>query len=155
MSKVYTVAILGCGSRGAFAYGTLMHAWKDKYKVVSLCDIDKEQLNRVGEQFGVSTDNRFLTEQEFFKQKRADVLVVGTQDRDHVRQSVKALSLGYDLLLEKPISPVKEELYELLDAQEKYGGKVMVCHVLRYAPAYVRVKKLLDRNHYLLYNKDY
>ena len=144
MSKVYSVAILGCGSRGAFAYGTLMHAWTDKYKIVSLCDINKEQLDRVGEQFGVSTDNRFLTEEEFFKQKRADVLVVGTQDRDHVRQSVKALALGYDLLLEKPISPVKEELYELLDAQKKYGGKVMVCHVLRYAPAYVRVKKLLD-----------
>ena len=74
MSKVYSVAILGCGSRGAFAYGTLMHAWKDKYKIVSLCDINKEQLDRVGEQFGVSTDNRFLTEEEFFKQKRAGVV---------------------------------------------------------------------------------
>ncbi len=144
MSKVYTVAILGCGSRGAFAYGRLMHKWEDKYKIVSICDIDKAQLKRIGEQFSIPEDNRFLTEEEFFKQKRADVLVVGTQDRDHVRQSVKALELGYDLLLEKPISPVKEELYELLEAQKKYGGEVLVCHVLRYAPAYMKVKEILD-----------
>lgn len=142
--KVYTVAILGCGSRGAFAYGTVLHAWGDKYKIVALCDIDGEQLNRVGERFDIDEQNRFVMEEEFFKEKRADVLVIGTQDRDHVRQAVRALKLGYDILLEKPISPVKEELYEILQAQKKYGGEVMVCHVLRYAPAYIKLKQLLD-----------
>ncbi len=144
MNKVYTVAILGCGSRGAFAYGRLMHEWKDKYKIVSLCDIDEGQLQRIGEQFLVSNENRFATEESFFKEKRADVLVIGTQDRDHVRQAIRALELGYDLLLEKPISPVKEELYELLEAQKKYQRTILVCHVLRYAPAYMKIKEILQ-----------
>ncbi len=144
MGKIYTVAILGCGSRGAFAYGEAMQEWTDKYKIVALCDIDEGQLSRAAEKFGVAEEKRFATEEAFFAEKHADVLVIATQDRDHVRHAVRALELGYHILLEKPISPVKEELYALLEAQKKYNKIVLVCHVLRYAPAYVKIKELLD-----------
>ncbi len=144
MRKIYTVAILGCGNRGVYAYGNLMHEWRDRYKVVSLCDISESQLTLTAEKFGVAKENCFLDEEAFLQEKRADILVLATQDRDHVRQAVKALKLGYDLLLEKPISPVKEELYELLAAQKETGRTVLVCHVLRYAPAYVKIKEILD-----------
>ena len=141
--KVLTVAIIGCGSRG-FCYGIPMSKREDKYKIVSVCDISEEKLARAKKTFGLDDNVLFLDEKEFFKERRADVLVLATQDRDHVRQCVRALELGYDVLLEKPISPVKEELDELLLAQKKYGGKVVVCHVLRYAPGFLKVKELLD-----------
>mgnify|MGYP003295389648 CR=1 FL=1 len=85
-----------------------------------------------------------IKQEEFLKEKRSDALVIATQDRDHVDMCIRALELGYDVLLEKPITPIKEDLYRLLDAQKKYGGKVVVCHVLRYAPAFVKIKELLD-----------
>ncbi|MBQ9782854.1 MAG: Gfo/Idh/MocA family oxidoreductase [Clostridia bacterium] len=47
-------------------------------------------------------------------------------------------------MLEKPISPVKEELLQLLDATKNSTSKIMVCHVLRYAPGFVKIKELLD-----------
>ena len=59
--------------------------------------------------------------------------------------AIKGLELGYDILLEKPISPVKKELLNLLKVQKKTGGKVLVCHVLRYAPAYLKMKDLIDK----------
>ena len=80
----------------------------------------------------------------FLRKKRSDALVIATQDKDHVRMCIKALELGYDILLEKPISPSEEELYALLEANKKYQRKVIVCHVLRYAPAYLKVKEILD-----------
>lgn len=143
VKKVLTVAVIGCGSRG-FCYGNPMSKRVDKYKIVSVCDISSEKLTRAKNTFNLDDTALFLDEKEFFKQRRADVLVLSTQDRDHVRQCVRALELGYDVLLEKPISPLKEELEELLLAQKKYGGKVVVCHVLRYAPGFVKVKELLD-----------
>ena len=90
-------------------------------------------------------DNDLITkpENEFLKEKRSDILVIATQDRDHVRQAIKALDLGYDILLEKPISPDKQELLDLLEAQKRTGKTVMVCHVLRYAPAFTKLKELL------------
>lgn len=144
MGKIYTVAILGCGSRGCGAYGRLMLQMPEQYKIVSLCDIISERVFRFAEKAGVSRDDLFFDAAEFLKEKRADVLVIATQDRDHVRMCTRALELGYDVLLEKPISPVREELYALLNAKEKYGGLVAVCHVLRFAPGYVKLKELLD-----------
>ena len=145
-NKKFTVAILGCGSRGADSYGNIINSWKDKFDIVALCDLVKEKLERFQERFEVSKDNCFLDANEFLSKKRADLIIIATQDQDHVPQCIKALELGYDVLLEKPITDRLEECEKLLAAQKKYGGKVMVCHVLRYAPAFVKVKELLNEN---------
>lgn len=141
--KLFTVAILGVGSRGADAYGTILNDQKDRFNIVALCDIRQQRLDRFSEIFGVDKSHCFLDENEFFKQKRADVLIIATLDKDHVRQAIKALELGYDILLEKPITDNKDECEQLLAAQKKYGGKVIVCHVLRYAPAFVKASQLI------------
>ena len=145
MSKVFTVSIIGCGSRGHDAYGKCMSdKFPDKFKIVSVCDTDPEKIALSQKDWGIADENCFLSPDEFFEKKRSDALIIATQDRDHVRMCIQALKLGYDILLEKPISPLKDELYELLDAYKKYGKKVVVCHVLRYAPAYLKIKELLD-----------
>ena len=144
MGKIYSVAIIGCGSRGQNVYGKYMFQSKDKFNIVSVCDVNASALELAAKRFNIRPENVFASSEEFFAEKRADVLVIATQDRDHVSQCVKALKLGYDVLLEKPISPLESELYELLEAQKKYGGKVVVCHVLRYAPAFIKVKQLID-----------
>lgn len=144
MDKTISVAIIGCGSRGQNVYGKYMFESKDKFKILALCDTNEKMLEIAGEKFQVEAENRFTDPTEFFQEKRADALVLATQDRDHVWMCVQALKLGYDVLLEKPVSPVESELYELLDAQKRYGGKVIVCHVLRYAPAFIKVKQIID-----------
>ncbi len=143
MGKKYTVAILGAGSRGR-VYGNEMQNQGDKFEIVSVCDISEVKRVNAIKQWNIKPELCFDNEQEFLAEKRADVLVLATQDRDHVRQCIRALELGYDILLEKPISPILDELNQLLKANEKYKRKVVVCHVLRYAPAFVKIKELLD-----------
>ena len=146
MGNIYSVAIIGCGSRGIDAYGKPMSQMTDKYRILSVCDMLEIRRNLAKKLFNLRDENIFSDENEFFAKRRADVLVIATQDRDHVRMALKGLALGYDIILEKPISPNKKELLSLLDAQKKYGGKVAVCHVLRYAPAFAKVKELLQNN---------
>ena len=141
--KILTVAILGCGGRGA-GYGTHMYDMEDKYKIVSICDVKQAVLDRFGEKWNVPKENLFLDEEEFLKEKRADVLVIATHDRDHVRECIKALKLGYHILLEKPISPLREELLELLEVHKKHPQIIVVCHVLRYAPGFIKIKEIID-----------
>lgn len=143
-NKIFTVAILGAGSRGADAYGTLINEQKDKFNIVSICDIRKERLDRFGELFEVEKSELFTDEDAFFSKKRADLLVIATQDADHFRHALKAFELGYDVLLEKPITDKIEECEALLSAQKKYGVKAMVCHVLRYAPAFSKLHELVN-----------
>ncbi len=143
MSKACTVAILGVGARG-HCYGKHMFRMPDKYKIVSLCEIKPDRLARFEKEWGIAKELCFTNAEEFLKEKRADVLVVGTHDREHVAYAIKALELGYHILLEKPISPVKEEMLALLEAQKKYPQKVLVCHVLRYSPVFTKLKELVD-----------
>ena len=143
MKDILTVAIIGLGCRGADSYGQIVNN-DPRFNIVSLCEIRKVRLDRFQKEFNVKEEECFLDENEFFQKRRADVLVLATQDKDHVRHCLKALELGYDILLEKPITTNLEECYQLIAAQEKYGNKVIVCHVLRYAPAYCKMFELLN-----------
>ena len=141
--KVFTAAILGCGSRGGETYGRLFARMPDKFRIVSICDTNPVKLEKYGKIYGVPSERLFADDESFFKERRADLLVVATQDGDHVWQAVEGLKLGYDILLEKPVSASREECLRLLETQKKYGGKVLVCHVLRYAPTFRRAAELL------------
>jgi len=141
--KVFTVAVIGCGSRGLDSYSMCMKK-HGGFKLVAACDIRQVKLDLAMSEYGVKKENCFLDEDEFFKEKRADVCIVATQDQQHVGHCIKALEKGYDVLIEKPISPSKEECLKLLEAQQKYNKKVIVCHVLRYAPSYLNVYKMIQ-----------
>lgn len=140
--KIINVAVIGCGNRGK-CYTELILKQPDKFKITAICDTSETQLENMKILYNFNTD-AYLSEEEFFKEKRADLLIISTPDRVHVRQAVKAMYLGYDLLLEKPISDSREELDELLKAYNETGRQVMVCHVLRYGAGYRKCKEILD-----------
>ncbi len=76
--------------------------------------------------------------------KIADAAVIATMDRDHYAPAMAAIECGYDLLLEKPVSPIPSEGEEIERAAKEKGVNVLVCHVLRYTPFFRAIKKLLD-----------
>jgi predicted dehydrogenase len=57
---------------------------------------------------------------------------------------MKALEMGYDVLLEKPIAPTEKECRDILALAKKTGRIVGVCHVLRYAPYFIKLKAMID-----------
>jgi predicted dehydrogenase len=54
------------------------------------------------------------------------------------------LENGYDLLLEKPIAQRWSECRDILHLTQKKNRIVAICHVLRYAPYYRKIKELID-----------
>ena len=143
MKKLVTVSIIGLGGRGGEAYGRYIQTLKDKFKITHICDINPVRLNKYGELFEVSNENRFDNEDKMFEKKWSDVLFITTQDRLHVKMAKKALKIGYDIVLEKPISDNVEELRELSNLAKETGRKIMVCHVLRYTVMMRKLKEVL------------
>ncbi len=144
MNKIVTVSIIGLGGRGGEAYGRYLVEQKEKFQITNVCDINPVRLQKYGDLFGVEAQNRFDDEDAFFAEKRSDVLFVTTQDQLHIRMAKRALNLGYDLVLEKPISDKAEELRELSELAHKTGRKIMVCHVLRYTVMMRKLKEVLN-----------
>lgn len=141
--KKFTVAILGCGGRGVvFAQNMVSKINEGKFEITALCDPNREQIDNILKLCDCVNPEIFLDVDEFFKKKRADIMVIATPDRCHVPQAIKALKLGYDLLLEKPISDNIKELKALLKVQKQTGKQVVVCHELRYGPGFLKCSEL-------------
>lgn len=145
MNKQITVAIAGLGNRGKDTYAQVAKLIPDKMKIVAVADINEEKVKLAAKEFDIPAENCFKSAEEMLeKDMLADVMVIATQDRQHVGHAIPALRKGYHLLLEKPISPILKECQELVKVAKECDRKVVVCHVLRYTPVYQKVKELLD-----------
>lgn len=143
-NKILTVAIIGVGARGGEAYGRYIHENADKFNITHLCDVSEDRLEKYALAFDVKKENCFLSEEEFFTEKRSDVLLICTMDRQHVNMAERALDLGYDILLEKPVSDNTDELRSLVRKANEAGRVIMVCHVLRYTVMINKLKEIID-----------
>lgn len=143
--KIVRIAIAGVGSRGKNAYGLELLNMKDRAKVVAVADIDPERLALAGDAHGVPNEMRLPSAEAMLAMpKLADAMLVCTQDRQHVPHAVAALKKGYDVMMEKPISPKLEDLQEITKVARENGRRVVVCHVLRYTPFFQTIKKTID-----------
>ena len=143
MKKIFSVAVMGCGNRGNNCFIAGMVKKGDEFKIVALCDTNKQQIDKVHKLYGLHDTEDFYDAEMFLERKRADFLIIATPDRYHVPQCIRAMKLGYDILMEKPISDDREELELLLKTQEQTGRKVMICHELRYGAGFAKCAQLL------------
>ncbi len=142
-AKPLTVAVAGMGSRG-WTYSLCCEEFPDRMKLAAAADPRPERLAMARERFGLSEDCCFASAEEMLQKPRmADIMVISTQDRQHVSHAIPAMKKGYHIILEKPISPDMEECRQILRVAEETGRQVIVCHVLRYTPFYTRLKGLL------------
>ncbi|HNZ50849.1 MAG TPA: Gfo/Idh/MocA family oxidoreductase [Bacilli bacterium] len=142
--KKITVAILGFGSRG-FTYANIIREYPEEAQIVAVCEVNLNKKPFILSQYQLNEDQFYENEDHFFgKGKLADVLIISTMDQDHHRHALKALNLGYDLLLEKPIATTKADCQEIADYAKQLNRKVAVCHVLRYTPFYQKLKEIID-----------
>lgn len=143
--SVITIAIGGLGSRGKNAYAAALKNMPERARVVAIADPDESKVQEVSRMFDIPQSHCFHTVEEMLEAPRlADVLLICTQDRQHVPQAIPALYKGYHVLMEKPISPDLQQCKDILRVTRETGRKVAVCHVLRYAPFYRKIKEVLD-----------
>lgn len=145
MEHIKRLAVIGCGQRGRDAYGGAVLQMPDRAKIVAIADPDPARrdwmarLHQIPEAFCFDSGEALLAQP-----KLADAVLVTTQDQLHVRFAIPALEKGYDVLMEKPVSPDLEECQALLEVYRRTGRKVVVCHPMRYSPLYRKVKEILD-----------
>ena len=140
----YRVIVIGGGLRGR-TYADIMLTMPEKFKVVGIAEPIEDRRRYFAETFDIPAENCFEDWRPLLaKGKIADVAIIATMDRDHFEPSVEAINLGYHLLLEKPISPVPAESIRVAQLAEEKGVHVLVCHVLRFTPFFVRLKQLID-----------
>ena len=138
-----TAVVLGAGSRGA-TYAGYAKEFPEALQIVAVAEPRADRRDLLADELGV--DKRFGSWQELLSMPRmADCAFVCTLDDDHTEPAIKAMELGYHVLLEKPMSNNEEECRRIVQTAERTGRALAVCHVLRYTPFYMTLKSLIDQ----------
>ena len=139
-----TFAIMGLGNRGT-VYAKALQNFKEKAQIVAIADPRRSCLDTANEYLQLPETGLYESAERMLSQpKLADVMIVATQDAMHREHAIRSMELGYDLLLEKPISNDPEEVKEIAAVAERLGRRVVLAHVLRYTVFYRKIKQLLE-----------
>jgi predicted dehydrogenase len=139
-----TAITLGAGNRGN-VYGGYAAEYPEQLDIVGVAEPIPIRQERYARLHAIPDDRRFVTwEHVFERPKFADAVIITTPDDLHYGPCMQALDMGYDVLLEKPISPSEQECRDILAKAEETGRIVGVCHVLRYAPYFIKMRELIQ-----------
>ncbi|MBI5370937.1 MAG: Gfo/Idh/MocA family oxidoreductase [Sphingobacteriales bacterium] len=143
LNKPVTAITCGAGNRGN-VYGNYAAAYPDQLDIVGVAEPIALRNERYAKKHNIEDKNRFHTWEEVFSRpKFADAVIISTPDNLHFGPCMAALNMGYDVLLEKPISPSEQECRDILALAKKKNRIVAVCHVLRYAPYFIKLKEMM------------
>lgn len=144
LAKPVTAITLGAGARGN-VYGDYAVEYPDQLDIVGVAEPIAIRNERYAKKHAIPDANRFQTWEDVFKKpKFADAVIISTPDQLHYGPCMAALKMGYNVLLEKPISPSEKECRDILELAKKTGKVVAVCHVLRYAPYFIKLRELMQ-----------
>lgn len=144
IGKAVTAITLGAGNRGN-VYGNYAAKYPDRLDIVGVAEPIGIRNDRYCELHNIPLEYSFDTWEQVFEQpKFADAIIITTPDDLHYGPCMAALAMGYDVLLEKPIAPTEAECRDILALAQKTGRIVAVCHVLRYAPYFIELRKLIQ-----------
>lgn len=142
--KPITAVLLGAGSRGNFIYGPYAEKYPHDLSFIAVAEPDSYRRQAFAQLHGISSEQTFVSWEDALAQgKIADAVIVSTQDRMHFEPAMKALALGYHLILEKPMAVTPEECTMLEEAARKHNRLLMVSHVLRYSPFWDSIKEII------------
>lgn len=137
------LALIGAGQRGNI-YADYAYS-NHRAEIVAVVEPNAERRAIAAEHYNVKPEMVFDRVDSFLKLgKICDAVIIASMDRDHFATAIPALELGYDILLEKPISPNPAECVKIQQKANELGRRVIVCHVLRYTSFFSTIKQIID-----------
>ena len=130
-------------SASSMAHQHMASIAKDpKLDFAAICDIDREKLEKAGEEYGVT--DLYTDYKEMLKDDTIDAVVVCTPDQLHREMTINALESGKHVLCEKPMALSLDDCLAMMEAEKRTGKKLMVGQICRYTPGFIAAKKLVD-----------
>jgi predicted dehydrogenase len=119
------------GERHARVYRQLANA-----RLAAVCDCDPARAAQVAEAVDADFYTDFVT---LLARPDIDAVSICLPDRHHLDAALAAAAAKKAILLEKPLAHDAATARRIVDAVEASGARLMVGHILRFDPRYVKV----------------
>jgi predicted dehydrogenase len=138
MSEKLKTAVIGVGHLGQ-AHARI-YAGLDGVDLIAVCDTREEQGRTIAERYGArfAGDYRDLLAE-------VDAVSVATPTVNHHDIACACLDAGVHVLVEKPISRTLEEAGRMIAAAEAKDLVLQIGHIERFNPAFVALRKEVNR----------
>jgi predicted dehydrogenase len=139
--KSVRVGVIGCGW---IAQNAHIPAYIDnpKSKLIALCDINKELLDKVSEKYEVK--HRFTDYNKLIESNLIDAISICTLAPTHSKIAAVAARNGIHILCEKPLASNLKEGKEISRAVNRNKVKFMSGFNYRFLPNHVKAKQFID-----------
>jgi len=131
------IGVIGCGIWGR----NIVRNFYNLNALNTVCDIDKDNIEMIKKNYpGVNVTENF---EDLLNNKEIEAICVVTPSHTHFGIVKKVLEAGKHVYVEKPISTVANEAFELKKIAEDKNLILMVGHLLLYHPAVNRLQMLV------------
>ena len=130
------IAVLGCGYWGSNHIRTL----KGLGALHAVSDANPAR----AEGFASEQECLAIAPDDLFTRDDVDAIVMALPPQFHAEAATRAVENGKDVLVEKPVALTVEDAEREVALAEANGRVFMVGHVLRFHPAFEKLKALVD-----------
>jgi len=130
------IAVLGCGYWGSNHIRTL----KSLDALYAVSDANRAR----AEGFASEQDCLAIDPEELYERDDVDAIVMALPPQFHAENTIRAVRSGKDVLVEKPAALTASDAERAVKAAREERRIFMVGHVLRFHPAFERLKALID-----------
>ncbi len=138
------VGIIGCGKITERASLPNLLNYKHKCKVVSLCDVMKNNANEMAEKFALKNVDIMGDWRKLVKRDDLDVIFVNTPNYLHEKMVIEAARNKKHILVEKPIAISLKAADNMIKEAKAARVFLMVEQTQRFDPVHQAAKKVLN-----------
>lgn len=151
-------AIIGFGGLGKSHFKNASEVAKEvgDIKLVALCDVEKDAFEKFTstnissdeESLDLSEYKLYNNAEEMFKSEKLDFVITALPTYLHEKIAVLAMKYGIHVFSEKPMAINLNQAQNMIDKAKEYNVKLMIGQCLRFSPAYITLKELIDSKKY-------
>lgn len=134
-----TAVMIGAGNRGKDVYGQYALDYPHELKFIAIAEPHPVRRNLFAQAHSIPSSHQYNTWEDLLQSKIAEAAFICTQDQMHTAPAIKALTLGYNVLLEKPMATKIDECIHLTRKAKEVKKQLRIAHVLRYTPFFLKI----------------
>ena len=141
MNEKYRAGVIGCGGISrSHARASHQH---ERVNLVAAADINPEALKKFADQFSISA--KYANYKEMLAKEALDLVSVCTWQGTHAEITIAAAESGVKgILCEKPMAVNLGEADSMIEACDRSGTKLVICHQHRFDAINVEARKLVQ-----------
>ena len=139
--KKAKIGVISFEHMHALSYTTALQKLADEAELIGIADEDEYRGTKMAYRF----HTRYYRDYRELLETEADGVIICTANRKHCPVSLEAARKGKHILVEKPFALTLEEAEAMLRAAGENGVRIMNAFPMRFNPAVVEAKGIVDR----------